>query len=67
MEEMYIKTLENCIRGIKLGLKKPVDVAVTVSQTHIKLKVLNDGMAEELIGKYKEAVKIYNEKLANKK
>lgn len=60
LEETYIRNIENAIRGIRLKTKIPKDVAVTVSTNMEKLKKLNEGMAEDLMGKYKNVVNDYN-------
>lgn len=62
MEEIYIKNLNNWIRAIKLGTKTPSDVGNDVSRTFIKLRMLNDGMASELMNNYKAVVEAYNKK-----
>lgn len=56
LEELYIKKLEGAIRGIKMGTKKPSDVGLEVSNAFTKLKQLNDGMADDLMQKYKKVV-----------
>jgi len=58
MEEVYIKAIESGIRAIRLGTKSPAEAKL--SQTFEKLKKLNEGMAAELMEKYKNVVKDYN-------
>ena len=58
MEEVYIKTIEGGIRAIRLGTKSPSEAKL--SGTFEKLKKLNEGMALELMEKYKNVVKDYN-------
>jgi hypothetical protein len=58
MEEVYIKVIEGGIRSIRLGTKSPSEARL--SQTFEKLKKLNEGMAAELMEKYKNVVKDYN-------
>lgn len=59
-EGIYIKNVENGIRGIKMGTKKPEDVAVTVSSNLNKLNPINKGMYDELLVKYEKIVNHYN-------
>lgn len=56
MEELLIKKLERLIHSINNGNKKPVDVASEVSTAFNRLKGLNEGMAADLMEKYKKAV-----------
>lgn len=56
MEELLINKLEAIIRSINNGNKKPVDVASEVSIAFNRLKELNEGMAADLMDKYKKAV-----------
>ena len=58
MEEVYIKVIEGGIRSIRLGIKSPSEARL--SQTFEKLKKINEGMAAELMEKYKNVVKDYN-------
>jgi hypothetical protein len=62
-EELYIRNVENSIRGIRLGSKKPEDVAVTVSASFNKLKTVNIGMFEELMEKYDNVVRDYRNRI----
>jgi hypothetical protein len=55
-EEIYIKNVENAIRGIRLNTKKPIDVSDTVESNINKLKSLNDGMATDLLRKYDKVI-----------
>ena len=48
-EDIYIKNIEGAIRGIKMGTKKPIDVASIVSTNMATLKKINEGMAEDLM------------------
>ena len=57
MEEILIKQIENGIRAVRLG-KNPVGLDITGKIT--KLKLLNEGMAEDLNKKYVAVVKDYN-------
>jgi len=59
-EQIYIKNIENAIRSIKLGSKKPSEV--NVSANMVRLKAVNEGMHDELMQKYKQAVTDYNNK-----
>ena len=60
--ELYIKKIENLTRSIKLGNKKPSDVASEINGYFTKLKPLNDGMAFDLMETYSKVVKDYNDK-----
>ena len=57
-EQTYIKNIENGIRAIRLGNKKPQDVNIN-SQLE-KLKTVNDGMYEDLNKKYVTVVNEFN-------
>ena len=59
-EEIYIKNIENGIRALKLRTKTPSETQVGVFLN--KLKGLNIGMYEELLGKYKEGLEEYKKK-----
>lgn len=65
LEELYIKKLEGAIRGIKMGTKNPSDVGLEVSNAFTKLKQLNDGMADDLMQRYKKIVDEHNQKKIN--
>lgn len=56
ISEIQINKLEGFIRAIRLGNKKPVDVASDVNLAFGKLKPLNEGMHDELMKKYKQVV-----------
>lgn len=60
-EDICIKNIEAAIRGIKMGTKKPEDVGGIVNSNLTMLKPLNEGMYDDLLGKYKNVVE------ANKK
>ena len=59
-EEIYIKNVESGIRGIRLGAKTPSDVASTVATNFNRLKSVNLGMYEDLMDKYENVVRDYN-------
>lgn len=63
IEALVVKKIENGIRGIKLGTKKPEDLNVYSSLN--KLKSLNVGLYEELTTKYENIRAIYNKKTNN--
>ena len=50
VEELTILQVENQLRGLKMGTKKPEEM--DVNRWLIKLKPLNIGMYEELQAKY---------------
>jgi len=54
-EEIYIKHIENGIRGIKLGTKTPEEARV--GHFLAKLKPLNEFMYEDLLEKYAKLAK----------
>jgi len=56
LEETYIKNIESAIRGIKLGTKKPEEVGTVVASNMTKLKEVNEGMASDLMAKYKRVL-----------
>jgi hypothetical protein len=57
-EDTYIKNIENGIRGLRLRTKTPSDSNVGTNLNH--LKMVNEGMYEEYLEKYKKALKEYN-------
>jgi len=57
-EDLYIKNIKNGIRGIRLGTRTPQEA--NVGSQFTKLKPLNEGMYEELMGEYKKVVADYN-------
>ncbi len=63
IEVLVVKKIENGIRGIKLGTKKPEDLNIYSSLN--KLKSLNVGLYEELTTKYENIRAIYNKKTNN--
>jgi hypothetical protein len=57
IEDLYIKKIEGGIRSVTNGSKTPKDSEVAVYLN--KLKPINEGMYEDLLGKYKTAVEKY--------
>ena len=57
-EDIYIKNIENGIRSIRLGSKTPQEA--NVNSNLQKLKMVNEGMYDELNKKYVNVVKDYN-------
>jgi|AntRauMFilla1563_2_1112583.scaffolds.fasta_scaffold00551_12 hypothetical protein len=55
MEKLYITRIENGLRGLRMGTKTIENCGV--GKYLNKLKLLNDGMHEELLGKYKKQIK----------
>lgn len=65
LEELYVKNIENAIRAIKLGAKKPEETNIGMHLN--KLRNVNDGLCDDLTEAYKRAVEMYKkeqEKLA---
>lgn len=65
LEEIYVKHIENGIRGIKLGTKKPEDINVWAYLN--KLRNVNDGLCDELTIAYQKVLEMHRkneEKLA---
>lgn len=60
MEEIYIKRIENGIRGIRMGTKTP-EIA-NVGPSLNSLKALNEGLYLDLMVKYKNVLKDYQKK-----
>jgi hypothetical protein len=60
MEELLIKQIENGIRAVRMGNKKPVDVTSDVNNKLERLKKLNEGMATDLNKKFISVVIDYN-------
>jgi hypothetical protein len=65
-EEIYIKNVENGIRGIRLGAKKPEDVSEAVASNLNRLNKVNEGMYEELMRTYENVVNDYRNRTAKK-
>ena len=61
-EDLYIKKIEALTRGIRLGTKKPSDVATEVASAFNKLKASNIGMYDDLLNKYNNVVSDFNKK-----
>ena len=59
-EELYIKNIENGIRAIRLGTKKPSETLAPVSLN--KLKQINIGLYEDYLAKYKRILADYNKR-----
>ncbi len=59
-EEIYISTIENGIRGIKMRTKKPEEV--DLKATFARLKPVNPHMYEDLQEKYEKVLRDYNNK-----
>jgi hypothetical protein len=57
-EEIYIKNIENGIRALKMRTKTPSEANVGFSLN--KLKLVNIGLYEDYIQKYKKALEEYN-------
>lgn len=66
LQDIYIENIENAIRGIRLNTKTPKDVGATVSDQVEKLKKVNEGMANDMLIKYSQAVKGYNDRQPKK-
>jgi hypothetical protein len=60
MEEILIKRIEAAIRAIRMGTKEPKDV--NPAAHFEKLKLLNEGMHQDLMQKYKNVMTDYNNK-----
>lgn len=60
MEELLIKQIENGIRAVRMGNKKPVDVTGEINTKLERLKKLNEGMASDLNKKFVNVVIDYN-------
>ena len=58
-EEIYIKNIENGIRGIRLGSKKPEEIASSMTTNFNRLSEVNLGMFEDLMKKYDNVVNDY--------
>lgn len=56
IEETYVKHIEDGIRAIRLG-KHPKDTKAPLGLN--KLKTINEGLYDDLLEKYKKAVKEY--------
>jgi len=59
-EELYIKNIEAGIRALKLRTKTPSET--NVGSNLNKLKLINPGMHDDLLAKYKKALEEYNKK-----
>jgi hypothetical protein len=65
-ESMYVKSIENGIRSLRIGTKKPEDVASSVSNSLSKLRMSNQHLAEDLMLKYDNVVNDYRNRTKNK-
>lgn len=61
LEDTYIKNIENAMRAIRLGTKKPKDTNIAFNLN--KLKLVNPGMFDDLILQYKKVLEDYKTKL----
>lgn len=59
-EDLYIRNIENAIRGIRLGNKSPEEVNPSIAFE--KLRELNFGMHQDLLLKYQNVVNDYKRK-----
>lgn len=57
-EELYIKNIENGIRALRFKTKTPNETNVGYHLN--RLKMVNEGMYDEYLEKYKKALKEYN-------
>ena len=57
-EEAYIKNIENAIRSLRLGTKEKSEAMKAVGFNLNRLKSVNSGMYDDLLEKYKQALKI---------
>lgn len=55
-EDIYIRKIEAHTRAIRMGTKKPVEVAQDIASAFARLKPLNEGMHDELMSKYKKVL-----------
>ena len=60
MEQLYIKNIENAISSIRLRNKKPNETSIGINLN--KLKLINEGMASDLLKKYKSVLNDYKRK-----
>jgi len=60
MEHTYIGLIEAGIRGLKQGTKTPSTTKAPMALN--RLKPINEAMYEDLLGKWGDAVRSYNEK-----
>lgn len=63
MERLLIKTIENGIRAVKLGSKRPADIEGLVNTSITRLNGINDGMAKDLGDRWNKVLNHYNEKI----
>lgn len=63
LEDLLINNIENGIRGIRLGTKKPNEVKVGYNLN--RLSKINEGMFEDYLNKYKNVLRDYNNKNTN--
>ena len=57
-EDIYIKNIESGIRGLRLRTKTPSESNVGANLN--RLKMVNEGMYDEYLAKYKKALNEYN-------
>ena len=66
-EEIYVKKIENAIRGLKLGTKTPNDIEESVENYFNKLRRLEYHQYEELLFKWFKQLNQYERKNQKKK
>lgn len=57
-EDHYIKNTEDAIRTLRLGTKDRAETMKRVGFNLSRLKAVNPGMYEDLLEKYKNALKV---------
>ena len=57
-EQIYIKNIESGLRALRLRTKEPSELNVGINLN--RLKVINEGMYDDYLEKYKAALAEYN-------
>jgi len=65
VSELYIKKIQNLTRSVKLGSKKPSEVAIEISNNLEKLKPINEGRYNDLMNEHKDVVNEWKIKNTN--
>ena len=58
-EDLYVKNLDNGLRAMRLGTKKPLE-ELNMEGNLNRLKKTNFGLFEDYFDKYQKALKEYN-------
>ena len=63
--ELYIKRIQNLTRSVKLGSKKPNEIAIEISNNFEKLRPISESWHEDLMTEYKNVIAEFKRKEDN--